>query len=236
MFTPARRSSRRTRACTFASPTNTHTVSLAVRWRTISAYTQGMAANLPGQSAAWCGQATHVARCGSHSAGMRNSSLVMGRWSVVAVDCPPFYDEPPRCPRRRRAVTELFRPWFWLRNPHLQTILGVVCKSRAFPHPTVRRRVRLADGDRLVLHDTTPPAWRPGDPVAVIVHGLGGCHRSGGVVRLARLLLRPGVRVVRLDLRGTGAGFPLARGSYNAGCSADVRAALEAVHGFAPDS
>jgi predicted alpha/beta-fold hydrolase len=42
--------------------------------------------------------------------------------------------------------------------------------------------------------------------------------------------------VVRLDLRGTGAGFPLARGSYNAGCSGDVRAALETVHRLAPQS
>src|SRR5437667_408248 len=98
---------------------------------------------------------------------------------------------------------DVFRPWFWLRNPHVQTVLGVFCKGKAFPHRTVRRRVRLSDGDQLVLHDTTPPAWRPGDPVAVLVHGLGGSHRSGGIVRLARLLLRPGVRA------GGGAGlFP----------------------------
>src|SRR5262245_22607786 len=36
-----------------------------------------MAANLPGQSAAWCGQAIQVARCGSHSAGMRYAILVV---------------------------------------------------------------------------------------------------------------------------------------------------------------
>jgi predicted alpha/beta-fold hydrolase len=129
-----------------------------------------------------------------------------------------------------------FRPWFWLRNPHAQTILGVYWKGRAFPHAATRRRVRLPDGDRLVLHDTRPAVWRPADPVAVLVHGLGGCHRSGAIVRMARLLIRRGVRVVRLDLRGTGAGFPLARGSYNAGCSADVRAAAEAVHRLAPQS
>jgi predicted alpha/beta-fold hydrolase len=133
-------------------------------------------------------------------------------------------------------MTDVFRPWFWLRNPHLQTVLGVYCKGKAFPHRTVRRRVQLADGDQLVLHDTTPPAWQRGDPVAVLVHGLGGSHQSGGIVRLARLLLRRGVRVVRLDLRGTGAGLRLARGSYNAGCSADVRAALEAVNRLTPDS
>jgi predicted alpha/beta-fold hydrolase len=86
------------------------------------------------------------------------------------------------------------------------------------------------------MHDTTPPAWQPGAPIAMLVHGLGGSHRSGAIVRLARLLIRRGVRTVRLDLRGAGAGFRLARGCYNAGCSADVRAALEAVQRLAPTS
>ena len=55
-------------------------------------------------------------------------------------------------------MPEPFRPWFWLRNPHLQTVLGVYGKGSAFPHATVRRRVRLPDGDQIVLHDTVPPA------------------------------------------------------------------------------
>jgi uncharacterized protein len=134
------------------------------------------------------------------------------------------------------AAVDAFRPVFFLRNPHVQTILGVVGKSSAFPHTTVRRRVRLNDGDQLVAHDTTPAAWRLGDPIAVLAHGLSGCHRSGGIVRMARLLLARGVRTVRLDLRGTGAGFTLARGCYNAGCSGDVRAVLAAMHRLAPQS
>ena len=84
-----------------------------------------------------------------------------------------------------------FRPLPLLSNPHLQTVLGVYWKGQAFPHHTVRRRVRLPDGDRLVLHDTAPAGWRPTDPVALLVHGLGGSHRSGAIVRTARLLLAP---------------------------------------------
>jgi hypothetical protein len=134
------------------------------------------------------------------------------------------------------AAVDTFRPWFWLRNPHAQTVLGVFWKGSAFPHHTVRRRVRLSDGDELVLHDTRPTTWQPGEPIAVLVHGLGGNHRSGGIVRLARSLLPRAIRVVRLDLRGTGVGFPLARGCYNAGCSGDVRAVLAALHRTAPTS
>ncbi len=133
-------------------------------------------------------------------------------------------------------TVDAFRPWFCLRNPHVQTILAVIGKGSAFPHATIRRRVRLADGDQLVFHDTAPPSWRPGGPIAALVHGLSGNHRSGGIVRLGRLLFGRGVRIVRLDLRGCGAGFALARGSYNAGCSADVRAVLAAVHRLAPIS
>jgi hypothetical protein len=44
------------------------------RWRTTSAYTHWIGSNLPGQSLRSCGQAIQVARCGSHSAGMRKPS------------------------------------------------------------------------------------------------------------------------------------------------------------------
>lgn len=133
-------------------------------------------------------------------------------------------------------VADTFHPWFWLRNPHAQTILAMYWKGSAFPFVSVRRRLQLDDGDQLVLHDTTPSDWKLGNPIAVLLHGLGGCHRSGAIVRMARILCRQGVRAVRLDLRGTGAGFRLARGCYNAGCSDDVRAVLRAFHRLAPSS
>jgi predicted alpha/beta-fold hydrolase len=94
----------------------------------------------------------------------------------------------------------------------------------------------LPDGDGLVLYDAIPDAWCPGDRIAVMVHGLTGSHASGQVQRLGRRFLARGVRVVRLDLRGTGKGLHLARGYYNGGCSADVRAALEEIQRWSPTS
>ncbi len=47
------------------------TRSTRARCRTISAYIHGIGSNLPGQSVRLCGHASHVASCGSHSAGMR---------------------------------------------------------------------------------------------------------------------------------------------------------------------
>ena len=128
-----------------------------------------------------------------------------------------------------------FTPLPWLRNPHLQTVLGNLLGAgpavRSMPHV-----VALPDGDRVVLHETMPAAWQPGRPMVLLVHGLGGCHRSGYMQRLAGRFARHGVRVFRMDLRGAGAGFRLAQRFYSAACSADVRAALETVAALAPDS
>jgi hypothetical protein len=96
--------------------------------------------------------------------------------------------------------------------------------------------VELPDGDRLVLHDSPAPGWQPGSPIAVLIHGLGGDHRSGYLQRLGRVMLRWHWRVVRVDLRGCGKGIALAKKPYHAGCSDDVRAVLEVVHGWAAPS
>jgi predicted alpha/beta-fold hydrolase len=129
-----------------------------------------------------------------------------------------------------------FRPLPLLKNPHLQTLLGVFLPGMTCPLPDRRHVVRLPDGDALVLHDNTPPGWRPGAPLALVVHGLGGSHASIHVRRLAAQLLARRVRVARMDLRGAGAGMPLARRCYHAGRSDDLRAALAEMHSWAPSS
>jgi predicted alpha/beta-fold hydrolase len=128
-----------------------------------------------------------------------------------------------------------FRPLPLLGNPHLQTFLGT-CLFSSFQGRSQPRRVRLPDGDQLVLHDSAPARWRPGDAIAVLIHGLTGSHRANYIQRLSGLLLPRGVRVVRLDLRGAGHGFPLARRPYHAGCSDDLRLALDDIHRRSPAS
>jgi predicted alpha/beta-fold hydrolase len=129
-----------------------------------------------------------------------------------------------------------FRPLPLLGNPHLQTLLGAFLPGRWCPPPDRRHVVRLPDGDGLLLHENVPPGWRPGGPMALLVHGLTGSHASTHVRRLAGRLLARRVRVVRIDLRGTGYGLPLARGFYHAGRSDDLRAALLAMQAWSPSS
>jgi predicted alpha/beta-fold hydrolase len=129
-----------------------------------------------------------------------------------------------------------FRPLPFLGNPHVQTLLGALLPGPRFLHATREHRVPLLDGDQLVLHDSIPAGWREGERIALLIHGLGGCHRSPHVQRLARLLMGRQVRVVRIDLRGVGHGMALARRPYHGGLSADIRAALAAMHEWSPRS
>lgn len=96
--------------------------------------------------------------------------------------------------------------------------------------------VALADGDRLAVHDNVHPDWRDGQGIVILVHGLGGCHRSGCMLRLAKRFLHHGFRVLRVDLRGAGAGAGLARKTYHGGCSDDLRTVLLEVHHQRPES
>jgi predicted alpha/beta-fold hydrolase len=118
----------------------------------------------------------------------------------------------------------------------VQTLVGHFFHGLLRPPAARPHIVRLPDEDALVLHDTIPPGWRSAEPVAVLVHGLTGCHASPAIVRLARRLLARRVRTVRLDLRGAGKGLPLARRGYHAGASDDLRAALAEVHRWSPHS
>lgn len=128
-----------------------------------------------------------------------------------------------------------FRPFPLLGNPHVQTLVGNLLSLAREPR-SVTKLVTLPDGDRLALEVSTPDAWREADPTVVLVHGLCGSHRSTYLVRLAGKLVRRGARAVRLNLRGNGSGEGLARRPYHAGCSDDVRAALEVLRAETPRS
>jgi predicted alpha/beta-fold hydrolase len=121
-------------------------------------------------------------------------------------------------------ISQTFKPLPFLGNPHLQTLLAHVWQGPGVRLPATLREVPLVDGDRLAVHDSMPPRWHPGAGAALLVHGLGGSHRSGYMLRLGSALWHGGMRVLRMDLRGVGAGETLASRTYHGGCSDDVRA------------
>lgn len=129
-----------------------------------------------------------------------------------------------------------FRPHALLRSGHAQTLAGVYLPGHPDRYRARQHRVALADGDQIVLHDDRPGGWRTGDRVVLMMHGLGGCHDSGYMRRIARKLGAHGIRAFRMNLRGCGAGQGLARLPYHSGRSEDAAAALAAIARLAPDS
>src|SRR5215207_8554146 len=121
-----------------------------------------------------------------------------------------------------------FVPLLGFRSGHRQTILGHFARKWLPKPPGELRRVPLPDGDVLHTYETTPDGWEPGRPVVLIVHGLGGSHESGSVLRLTWECLRQHWRVLRINLRGCGGSMADTKKPYHAGCSADILAVVRA--------
>ncbi len=129
-----------------------------------------------------------------------------------------------------------FKPHPLLRGGNSQTIAGVYLPGKRHAYRAERHFIDLADGDQVVLHDDRPATWRDGDRIALLVHGLGGCHGSPYMVRIAGKLRARGVRVFRKDLRGWGAGTTIAKQPFHAARTDDIAAALATIHQQSPDS
>jgi predicted alpha/beta-fold hydrolase len=129
-----------------------------------------------------------------------------------------------------------FEPLPWFRGGHAQTVAGRFLPGRRARLSSTYHEILLEDGDRLTAIESIPDGWSTGGPMVLLVHGLAGCARSPYVVRVAARLARQGRRVVRMNLRGCGAGFGLARGIYNAGRTEDVRAIARWMARRAPGS
>jgi predicted alpha/beta-fold hydrolase len=128
------------------------------------------------------------------------------------------------------------QPHFLIRGGHAQTLIGAVLPGRRAAYRAVKHHVALDDGDAIVLHDDRPGGWQCGDPAVLLMHGLAGCHLSSYMIRLAAKLNDLGVRAFRMDHRGCGAGYRLARLPYNAGRSDDALAAIQKIIELCPES
>jgi len=109
-----------------------------------------------------------------------------------------------------------FKPPWWLRNAHLQTLWASMV--RRAPRPALRReRLELPDGDFLDLDWTTGSSG----PIVILLHGLQGSSNSSYARGLLQALHRRGWRAVLMHFRGcSGEPNRLAR-FYHAGDTAD---------------
>jgi predicted alpha/beta-fold hydrolase len=140
------------------------------------------------------------------------SSRALYGWSSTPSGVPPFEPHP------------------LARGAHAQTILGWYVGGDRLPLAAAAHQVMLPDGDQLLVLESVPRGWEAPMPAAILVHGLAGCARANYVVRVSQRLLQVGIRVVRVNLRGAGDGFGLARGIYHAGRSEDLREVIKWLH------
>ena len=114
-------------------------------------------------------------------------------------------------------VTSDFRPAWWLRNPHLQTLWPALVR-RPQPVSITRERIELPDGDFVDLD------WAGEDgPIVIILHGLQGSSRSLHIRGLLGALRGNGFRGVVMHFRGcSGEPNRLLR-TYHSGDTGDFR-------------
>jgi uncharacterized protein len=128
-----------------------------------------------------------------------------------------------------------FQPFPTLSNNHAQTLIASQLPLNT-NLPSVTNHVNLPDGDQLALEISTPTTWQKNDLTVVLVHGLCSSHLGHYMVRLTRKLYARGIRAVRMNLRGCGSGYGLAKQIYHSGRSEDVLAVITELHKKIPTS
>lgn len=131
------------------------------------------------------------------------------------------------------ALMHEFRPPWWLRGGHRQTVISTFWGHGSLKLASKQKQIPLSDGDSMVIHIELPTRVSQRDvrdqatPVVVLIHGLGGSHASPYMIRIANQCRDKGFVAVRVDLRGCGAGTAIACGPAHAGCSPDLAAVVE---------
>ena len=110
-----------------------------------------------------------------------------------------------------------FKPAWWCRNPHLQTLWPVFFRRHLHP-PLRRERLELPDGDFVDLDWTV----NDGGPIVVLFHGLEGSARSHYARGMLSALPPRGFRGVLMHFRScSGEPNRLAR-AYHSGDTGDI--------------
>jgi uncharacterized protein len=132
-------------------------------------------------------------------------------------------------PQPNRSWLTSFEPHPWLRNGHLQTLVGNFLPRPALALPTTQETVEVdpADGSR-VLCDChwQPEAVRAERITVVLVHGLEGSSESRYIQGITARAWSAGLNVIRMNMRNCGGLEGLTPTLYHSGRSDDVGAVV----------
>ncbi|CAA6816782.1 MAG: Hydrolase, alpha/beta fold family functionally coupled to Phosphoribulokinase [uncultured Sulfurovum sp.] len=128
----------------------------------------------------------------------------------------------------------MFKPSFFLKNAHIQTLYAPLLRKPVRPKVEIER-FELADGDFLdaYWHKTKPKDERP---IVILLHGLTGSFYSPYIQGIMSALDNKGFHAVLMSFRAcSGEDNRLAR-SYHSGDTADVKAWINHVHKNYPNN
>ena len=119
-------------------------------------------------------------------------------------------------------VKSKFKPAWWMRNRHLQTIL-----PRLYPTPCdfspLDREFELSDGDFVELTwSHSPESIAPNQPIVLVLHGLEGSFDSFYAKRMMNSIYRQGWVGVLMHFRGCGKKRNRRPQTYHSGQTEDV--------------
>lgn len=128
-----------------------------------------------------------------------------------------------------------FKPAFWLKNAHLQTIWPSLFKPQRSIHEQWER-VELPDGDFIDLVWKGTVNKKLSRPIVILLHGLGGNLDSSYLKGLMKILSISGFKPVLMHFRGS-SGVPnrLPRG-YHSGETQDISYVVKQLQNKYPDT
>ncbi len=118
-------------------------------------------------------------------------------------------------------VESSYRPPWWLRNAHAQTVWPALVRKVTAP-PWQRERLELADGDFLDFDWARNGARR----LVVLTHGLEGNSRRTYMVGMAQAFLRRGWDALAWNFRGCSSEPNRLCRSYHSGATEDLAAVI----------
>lgn len=121
----------------------------------------------------------------------------------------------------KQNIHKSFKPAWWLRNPHCQTLWQKLVRN-APSIKTVRERLELPDGDFIDLSWTVHKNSSPTTPIVIILHGLQGSINSKYVRGILHVIERLGWRAVLMHFRGCSGEPNRLERCYHAGETTDI--------------
>ncbi|MEE7625029.1 hydrolase [Methylobacter sp. Wu8] len=129
-------------------------------------------------------------------------------------------------------IKTTFKPAWWLKNRHLQTIYPSL--FRKAPNPPDYRRERLETPDHDFIDIDYCGTGK--QPLVMLVHGLTGSSQSGYIKGLQSVLLKHGFRSAALNFRGCSGSSNNRARSYHSGETEDIQFLYQTLRRREPDT